>query len=317
VSTEHRVRHVESRRLYRWLAGLGLSGIAVCVLVLAAGVRAVQVSPADARGLRLGALQFSYPVVNGAAVLLLGLAVVGAAVLLVVLCLALRQARATRRMIRSLPIVRSLGERGLVLVIDAPAAEAFCAGWLRPRVYVSTAALERLSDAELQAVLAHEHRHGVRRDPLRLAIGRVLCRSLFFLPVLRALHCECAEATELVADAAALDALGGARAPLASAMLTLGGAAGDGEAVAISDRRVDALLGQSVRPRRPWSLLAAAVATQLLVLMLVWRISAGASVHASLTLPLVSPRPCLLLLALAPALAGIAAALIRRPAPAA
>jgi Zn-dependent protease with chaperone function len=308
---------VESRRLYRWLAVLGLSGVAVCVLVLAAGVRAVRVSPDDAHGLHLGAMQFSYPVVNGAAALLLGLAVVGAAVLLVVLCLALRQARATRRMIRSLPIVGPLGDRGVVLVIDAPVAEAFCAGWLRPRVYVSTAALERLSDAELQAVLAHEHRHGTRRDPLRLAIGRVLCRSLFFLPALGALHRDCAEASELVADAAALDALGGARAPLAGAMLTLGGAADDGESVTISDRRVDALLGVSVRRERPWWLLVAGVATQLLLLMLVWRISQGASIQASLNLPLASPRPCVLLLALAPALAGLAAALIRRPAPAA
>jgi hypothetical protein len=51
--------------------------------------------------------------------------------------------------------------------------------------------------------------------------------------------------------------------------------------------------------------------------MLVWRISQGASIQASLNLPLASPRPCVLLLALAPALAGLAAALIRRPAPAA
>jgi Zn-dependent protease with chaperone function len=177
VSAEHRVRHLESRRLYRWLAGLGFSGLGVCALVLAAGVHSVRVSPGGAPGLDLAGLRFSYPVVNGPAALLLGLAVMGAGVLLVVLCLVTRQARATRRMIHSLPVVCSLAGRGVVLVIDEPTPVAFCAGWLRPRVYVSKAVLERLSEAELQAVLAHERQHGARRDPLRLAIGRVLSRS--------------------------------------------------------------------------------------------------------------------------------------------
>jgi multisubunit Na+/H+ antiporter MnhC subunit len=314
VSTEHRVRHAESRRLYRWLLTVGASGLGICVLVLAAGVRSVRDAPAAARELDLAGLRLTYPVVNGAAALLLGLAVVGAAVLLVAFCLALRQARATRRMIRALPVVRPLGGRGLVLVIDGPAPVAFCAGWLRPRVYITTAVLERLSEPELKAVLAHEHKHGSLRDPLRLAIGRVLCRSLFFLPVLRALHCDYADASELTADAAALDALGGARAPLAAAMLAIGGG---GETLAVSETRVDALLGRSVRRGRPWSLLAAGAVTQLLVLALLWRASVGASVRASLNLPLVSQRPCVLVLALVPVLICLAVALMRRPAPAA
>jgi hypothetical protein len=51
--------------------------------------------------------------------------------------------------------------------------------------------------------------------------------------------------------------------------------------------------------------------------MLVWRISAAASVQASLNLPLLSARPCVLLLVLVPVIACVAAALMRRPAPAA
>ncbi len=39
------------------------------------------------------------------------------------------------------------------------------------------------ADEELRAVLAHEQEHRRMRDPLRLAIGRILCEALFFLPV--------------------------------------------------------------------------------------------------------------------------------------
>jgi BlaR1 peptidase M56 len=314
VSTEHRVRHLESRRLYGWLLTVGGSGLGICALVLAAGVRSVRAEPDAVHGLDVAGIRLTYPGVNGAAALLLGLAVVGAAVLLVALCLALRQARATRRMVRALPVVAPLAGGGPVLVIEERAPVAFCAGWLRPRIYVSTAVLERLSESELQAVLAHEHKHGSLRDPLRLAIGRVLCRSLFFLPVLGALHRDYADASELTADAAALDALDGARAPLAAAMLAIGAGAG-GDAIGVSETRVDALLGHRSRRRRPWPLLVAGGVTQLLVLALLWRISAGASVRASLNLPFVSPRPCVLLVALAAILACLVVALIRRPAP--
>ena len=64
--------------------------------------------------------------------------------------------------------------------------------------------------------------HGALRDPLRLAVSRVLCQALFFLPVLRPLHDRYADVAELDADAAALEASVGATAPLASAMLAFG-----------------------------------------------------------------------------------------------
>ena len=61
-----------------------------------------------------------------------------------------------------------------VLVIPGAQPLAFCAGLLRPRVYVSTGALERLGEAELAAVVAHEAHHAARRDPLRLLVARAI-----------------------------------------------------------------------------------------------------------------------------------------------
>ena len=57
---------------------------------------------------------------------------------------------------------------------------------------------------ELRAVLAHEQHHRALRDPLRLAVGRVLCQALFFLPVLRPLHDRYGDVAEMTADAAAV-----------------------------------------------------------------------------------------------------------------
>jgi bla regulator protein blaR1 len=316
VHAEHRQRRHDSRRVYRLQLALGAAGLAACALVLAAGVRSVHVQPAAAHRLDVGGVRLTYPVVNVAAVVLLALAALGAAVLLVAVRAAWRQVSGHRRMLRALPSARALADHPAVLVVDHAVPLAFCAGWLRPRVYVSTGVLARLSDRELQAVLAHEHHHGALRDPLRLAVSRVLSQALFFLPVLRSLHAAYADAAELTADAAALEAVDGATAPLASAMLAVG--ATDGGAVTgISAERVDALLGRPVTWQLPRILLVAGLLTIAVFVAFVWRASASASVQASLNLPIASSQPCILVLALLPVLACLAATLLRRPAPAA
>jgi Zn-dependent protease with chaperone function len=68
----------------------------------------------------------------------------------------------------------------LIIADDRPLA--FCAGLLRPRVYVSTGAVALLDEPALPAVLVHERHHARRRDPLRLAAGRVVAKGSVFRP---------------------------------------------------------------------------------------------------------------------------------------
>ena len=211
----------------------------------------------------------------------------------------IRHVRAQRRIVRGLPVV---GAHQDAIVIASATPLAFCAGWLRPRIFVSRAAVEQLSADELDAVLAHERHHRARRDPLRLAVGRVLCHALFFLPVLRPLHARESEVAELRADAAAVAEVDAA--PLARALLVLG-ATGDG-VVGVSPERVDSLLGRPTAWRPPWPLLAAALVTLAAALALVWRVAGSASVDATLNLPLISSQPCVLVLALVPIVATLA-----------
>jgi BlaR1 peptidase M56 len=298
--------------VFRLQVALGAAGLSGAALAVGAGVSSVRVAPAAAHRLDVAGLRFTYPAINAAAAILFALAALGAAVLLVMARAAVHQVRAHRRLVRTLPRSTPLRGDPAVTVIDAAVPLAFCAGWLRPRVYVSTAALHVLSGEELAAVLAHEQHHRALRDPLRLAVGRVLCQALFFLPVLRPLHERYGEVTELRADAAALAAVGGRRAPLAAAMLAFGSLPG-GNVVGISPSRVDSLLGRAPAWRLPRTALVAALMTLAAVIALVWRAVGAASADASLNVPIASSQPCLLVLALVPVLACLAAAVARRP----
>jgi hypothetical protein len=77
------VRPDAHRGVYRLQLALGAAGLGGAVLALGAGVSSVHVAPAAAHRLDVAGLRFTYPAVNVAAAVLLGLAVLGAAVLLV------------------------------------------------------------------------------------------------------------------------------------------------------------------------------------------------------------------------------------------
>lgn len=112
-------------------------------------------------------------------------------------------------------------EGGRITTFGSPIAVAFTAGFARPRIWISSAAVDVLAPDELEAVLLHERAHLVRRDPLRIALMRLASSLLFFVPLANALHREFEVAKELDADRDALAVLGNA-APLAGALARLG-----------------------------------------------------------------------------------------------
>ena len=161
----------------------------------------------------------------------------------------LRQVAAQRRL-RRLPVLawRTVGPH-TVAVVAGTRAGAFCAGLLRPRVYVTEPAVARLAPDELRAVVEHETCHARRRDPLRLAVARVAADALGFIPLLHRLTRSQAAVADLTADRAAVAAVGSAQ-PLAAALLRLDEPAPE---------RVDHLLGRPL-PAAPRSLFACALA---------------------------------------------------------
>lgn len=126
--------------------------------------------------------------------------------------------------LRPTPRLRLLAARcGLtqaVVLVRADRPLVFTQGLLHVRIWLSTGLLQRLNDAELEAVLRHEGHHCQAHDPLKVFAVRCLSRALFFVPVARNLADAYGLAKELAADAQAAQAMGDAR-PLASALRKL------------------------------------------------------------------------------------------------
>jgi Zn-dependent protease with chaperone function len=151
-------------------------------------------------------------------------------------------------------LVASVGRTGVdgVVCLAGLAAAAFCAGLLRPRVFVTGGMVASLADEELDAVLVHEAEHARRRDPLRRLAARAAADVLFWLPLVGWWTRGRLEDAELAADRVAIDRVG--RTPLARALRATAAPAGpavgarfDGAGPA----RVTQLLGDQPPARRP------------------------------------------------------------------
>jgi Zn-dependent protease with chaperone function len=163
------------------------------------------------------------------AALVLLLAVCGISLGLVTL---FRQFVATAVLIRSLvarkvalPSSVVVAAQGLDLYgrIDVVADErpfSFCYWFLRPRICLSTALVERLDPDELRAVLYHERYHLRQRDPLRQVVARYFAAGLYVVPVVDELLSFHTLQKEIEADQEAVRASGDVRS-LASALYKL------------------------------------------------------------------------------------------------
>ncbi|MEJ7718541.1 MAG: M56 family metallopeptidase [Thermoleophilaceae bacterium] len=300
-----------ARRLYRLILLLGAIGAGVVLLAL---------------GTRLGALSFIPPsIVELAAAcrsLLLPDVTVGSVVTLVLLGLGFavlirtgrslgRQLSAYRRFKRELPSLGSARVEGFpVTLLDDGRPQAFCAGYLRPRIYLSTGARAALDEEELRAVVAHERHHLRRRDPLRIALVRILADGLFFMPILPRMAERYVSLAELAADEAALR--GRDPSALAGALLSFGERGVPGTAVGIAPERVDHLLGRGPRWELPVSLLLGSMVTVGALTALT--VHAGPALSAGeLNLPLLVLQSCMLVMIALPALVAGSALLFSRP----
>lgn len=78
-----------------------------------------------------------------------------------------RGLRSVGRRVRSLEHLSRAEAGRAYRVIESPVPFAFCAGFLSSRLLVSRGLIDRLSGAQLDAVVAHERAHAHRRDNLR------------------------------------------------------------------------------------------------------------------------------------------------------
>lgn len=301
-----------AQRFFRLNCLLGASALLAAGTVVAGGLDSVSLtSSTGAERVTLLGQAFSHPSVNAAAAALLALLVVAGVVLTIGARAAAGAALASRRFGRAIEARCVRRERDFLVFADDD-VHAFCAGLLRPRIYISTGALNVLSSDEVNAVLAHERHHRRRRDPLRIAMGRVSARALFFLPVAGMVHGRYCAMAELAADDSAAGSQAGGSRALASALLAFARRGRPTEAVGIAPERVEHMLGQQPDWPLPTRVVGAVLAVSALTTGCVVVLAQAASTRASLALPFLSTRPCLAIIALPVAgLAWWAAARVR------
>jgi len=167
-------------------------------------------------------------------------------------------------------LVRTARSAGIdrIACVEAGTPVAFCAGLLRPTVFVSEGAVAKLSEPELLAVLYHEADHARRHEPARRAARNALAEVLLFLPIVRWWSERQIARAELSADATAERIAG--RPALAGALLVMTAppiplAAFMGHA----ELRARRLLGMRIdEPKAPRAILAASLVYTWLALSL-------------------------------------------------
>jgi beta-lactamase regulating signal transducer with metallopeptidase domain len=303
---------VAATRVSRASLVLGVLGLAAAILVVVRLFESWRVTSSVAsHQISILGQKLSYPAANVDAIVIVLLAGLGAVVTARAVGGAVRELAASRRFHRHLAGSRLQLVDGAQLIADVQ-PRAFCAGLLRPRVYLSTGAVEMLDESALSALLAHECHHVRRHDPLRLAAGRVLARALFFLPALGGLVERQQALAELSADESAVNAAPANRSALARAMLSFSDAPASGGSIGIDPARVDYLLGEPPSWRFP-ALLCLAAASVIALLVAVGVLAGQvASGSATLAPPFLSSQPCIVVLAAIPVLLGILAAIYRR-----
>lgn len=301
----------DARRLYRLHLGLAVAGGGVALAALAVGVTRIRLD-LPSTGELLAACRQLVPIGATPALLLALFPVaLGTAAGVRGIRSLRRQLRAQARFLRSLrPTEETQVGAVDVTIVDDVRATAFCAGILRPRIYVSTAAIALLTPAELAAVLAHESHHRSRRDPLRILCARALADAFYFLPFLRRVSDRYAQLAELAADEAAAHVSG--RSVLASALLRFGERGGQAAPViGIAPERVEHLLGEPPRWQLPLAALSGSVAAAAALLGLA--LAAPAVIASeSVSLATVIAESCMLAMVVAPVTIGFGAAWLSR-----
>ncbi|MEW5988963.1 MAG: M56 family metallopeptidase, partial [Chloroflexota bacterium] len=106
------------------------------------------------------------------------------------------------------PLLVELGLEAHVTAIQTAAPVAFCFGFWRPRICLSTGLVELLSPAQLRAALLHEDYHRRRFDPLRILLAEAAGAMFFFLPAIREWRSVFKVRLELAADRYAVHQIG-------------------------------------------------------------------------------------------------------------
>jgi bla regulator protein blaR1 len=229
------------------VAAIGLAGLTLAVKATALGGGLSHLIGACVLRLRE-----TYGTPGGATVAALGLTVAGAVAARIVVTAATHLRAAGQQALLHAETARLVGRSepslGAVLVEHSEPV-AYCVAGRHPTVILSTGALQALAPAQLSAVLAHERAHLTGRHHRLLALARIGCLVLPFLPLMRAADAQVARLVEMHADDAAARTTD-ARS-LATALVVLATGASPDPALAASATDSVQRIHRLLRPAEP------------------------------------------------------------------
>jgi Zn-dependent protease with chaperone function len=173
-----------------------------------------------------------------------------------VLVMAFADAVNARRRQRELLALLAHGDPKVpgALVVDHPAAAAYCLPGIRSQIVVSVGTLDLLAPAELTAVLAHERAHLRARHDLVLIPFTSLRRAFPRSRVIAQAYRTVALLVEMMADDHALRVRGLLARELATALVRFGTAGADGTpagAMAAAEGELTARVNRLLTPQPP------------------------------------------------------------------
>ncbi len=297
-----------ARRFYRLSLALGAAGAIVVALSVAVALRSINLAAPSLGQLLRACQEVVLSSETTTSIVVLAFTGVG----LAVASLAVRSLRAHYRAqqlaLSGLNVQEQTDHRGIPVTVFAHRRpQAFCAGLLHPRIYLSSGAIETVPATELDAVLEHEAHHCARRDPLRVLIVQVLGDSLFFLPLMSRLRERYSALAELAADESAV-ARTGDRSALAAALMTFASTPEPG-VMGIAPESVDHLLGESPRWQLSASLLTGALITLAGVLAGALTLARAAN-PGTLSLAVLSAQACMVAMVVVPVMLGASVVLV-------
>jgi Zn-dependent protease with chaperone function len=198
------------------------------------------------------------PLIIVARVISLGAGLALLTVLCWVLVMAFAAAIGARRRQRALLALLAHGDPKApgALVIDYPAAAAYCLPGIRSQIVVSAGTLDLLAPAELAAVLAHERAHVRARHDLVLIPFTSLRRAFPRSRVVSQAYPTVALLVEMMADDRALRVRGLVARELATALLRFGTAGAEcapAGALAVAEGELTARVNRLLAPPPPLS----------------------------------------------------------------
>ncbi|GAB3284308.1 M56 family metallopeptidase [Parahaliea aestuarii] len=190
----------EGRALLIWLYGLSPALVAtVSVLLLQLPAVTGGLIPGHCHGSTCGAHtpQFGLASPAGTSLMLLSLTLVA-----VGLGLIQRNQQRARRRLYAMQLLSKSEPGRFWRLVDSDEAGAWCAGYLRPQIFVTRGLMAALAPEQVQAVLLHEWAHLQRRDNLRTLLLQ-WASALWPASVKRMLWQDLQLATEQACDLAA------------------------------------------------------------------------------------------------------------------